>query len=122
MRAGQMRNVAAMTLQTDKRALKAMAENRAIIDDGGSQDVCAVYARGDRRCRPMGWLTRTDLDVLYQHGHLKRVRKGYEFRYAAERALLEGRWSLSADIHMKNVTDETVYVPSGVCAPCAVRR
>lgn len=103
-----------MTIKTDIHSLKAMAEQYAIIDDGGSSDVCAVYADGDRRRRPMAWLPRADLDVLYQHGHLKRVRKGYAFSHAAERAFIEGRWSLSPDMHMKNISYERVYVPSGV--------
>ena len=103
-----------MTLQTELQILKSMAEHYAIIDDGGSKDVCAVYARGDRRCRPMGWVPRIDVDALYQHGHLKRARKGYAFSYAAERALIEGRWSLTPDVHIKDMSDELAYVPSGV--------
>ena len=103
-----------MTFQTDLKILKAMAETYAIIDDGSGKDVCAVYAGGDRRRRPMGWLPRTDVDTLFQHGHIKRIRKGYAFSYAAERALIEERWSLNAEIHMENMSDELTYVPSGV--------
>jgi len=69
-----------MTLQTDLRVLKSMAEQYAIIDDKTGKDLCAVYARGDRRCRPMGWLPINDVDALYQNGHLKLIRKGYAFR------------------------------------------
>lgn len=102
------------TLHTDQHFLKTMAEAYAVIDASDGRDLCAVYAQGDRRRRPMAWLPKADFDALYQNGHLKPVRKGYAFTYAAERKLIEGGWSLSADIHVKHMSDETIYVPGGV--------
>ena len=103
-----------MSLQTDVHVLKSMAEQYAIIDDKTGKDLCAVYARGDRRCRPMGWMPASDLDRLYQNWHLKRIRKGYGFSYAAERKLIEGGWSLSPDAHINDLTEEMSYVPGHV--------
>ena len=103
-----------MSLQTDIRALKSMAEQYAIIDDKTGKDLCPIYPHGDRRRRPMGWMPTTDLHMLYQHGHLKRIRKGYAFTYAAERSLIEERWRLSADIHVSEGEEKTTYVPAAV--------
>lgn len=103
-----------MTLQTDILFLKSMAEQYAIIDSQPGKDLCAVYPRGDRRRRPMGWMPTSDLGILYQHGHVKQIRKGYAFTYAAERSLIEGRWALSSDCHITEGEEKTTYVPAAV--------
>jgi len=101
-------------LTTELSFLKSAAQSYAVIDNTRSANLFAVYARGDRRRRPMGWMSNNDVNVLYQYGHLKRIKKGLTFTYNAERALLEDRWCLdvkSGQIHDK---DKIVYVPSGL--------
>jgi len=101
-------------LHVDLSFLKSAAQSYAVIDDRKAADLCAVFARGDRRRRPMGWMRRADVQTLYQNGHLQRGSKGLTFTYPAERALIEDRWVLNA--HMPSMDDEekTLYVPSGV--------
>lgn len=101
-------------LRADVNFLKSAAQSYAVIDDKRTVGLCAVYARGDRRCRPMGWISQADVSALYQHGHLKPIKKGLAFTYTAERALLENRWRLSADAVRGHDEDQEVYVPSGV--------
>lgn len=101
-------------LETDIGFLKSAAHKYAVIDNRQGADLCAVFAGADRRRRPMGWMQKSDVETLYQLGHLKAVRKGYAFTYAAERALIEERWSLAPDLTLTEGEEKTAYVPSGV--------
>jgi hypothetical protein len=102
------------SLTVDLSLLKSVAQSYAVIDNSKAADLCAIFAQGDRRRRPMGWMRRSDVETLYQYGHLKPVRKGVAFTYAAERALIENRWALRPDIGLNEGEDQVVYVPSAV--------
>ncbi len=101
-------------LSADVSFLKTAAASYAVIDNSKPVDLCAVYAQGDRRRRPLGWMQKADVNALYENGHLKPCRKGLVFTYAAERALIEDRWCLRPDLAVIEGDEKTVYVPSGV--------
>jgi len=107
-------NPSKVNFSVDIGFLKLAAQSYAVIDDSKGVDVCAVFARGDRRCRPLGWMQKTDVQALYQHGHLKRTAKGLSFTYAAERALINDQWDLRPDLSLSEGVEKTVYIPSGV--------
>lgn len=98
----------------DNAFLKSAAQSYAVIDDSKAVDLCAVFAQGDRRRRPIGWIRKVDVKALHENGHLKRGRKGLMFTYAAERALIEDRWVLRPGLDINEGDEQVVYVPSGV--------
>ncbi|MEP6342504.1 MAG: DUF6456 domain-containing protein [Maricaulaceae bacterium] len=111
---GHLADFNTQILKIDISALKALAQSYAIIDSVPTSDLSPAYAAGDRRRRPMIWIDSQDVQNLYQNGHLKKVNKGYAFTYVAERALIEGRWSLMDDGKFKEGETREVYIPQGV--------
>jgi len=94
--------------------LLAIAKQQGLIDDRYQRDIYPVYAYGDRRRRPIVWISRLDVDRLYASGQLKRVSRGLSLKYDIERRILKGDYLSTKYKHPSDGEDKCLYVPAGV--------
>lgn len=88
-----------------------MAENDAVIYKTTSASAYPAYAYGDRRKRPLRWVSQESFQQLTSFGGLKSAEKGFRISNSFARRLKSG--GLHAFQH-RVIEEREVYIDGGV--------
>lgn len=61
----------------DMRIVRRIMAHNGLVDSETRSDACKVFPNGDRRKRPVFWLTNKEVRRLLAAGALKLTAKGY---------------------------------------------
>jgi len=103
------------------RILKLMLSKRGvIIATGVRSDVLAIVPRGDKRCRPVGWIQVETLANLLAHGSVVKKGETYildvGFRHREMTAKTHGNSDAFANQH-RRIEARDIYHPDGIKRP-----
>lgn len=106
------------------KILKLMvAKQGEIIMQTNGQNGFAIHPRGDKRCRPVGWLDSELLDQMLAGGVVLKQRKSYilapSYKRRTEAAKANGRGDAFANQH-RQLEARNIYHPDGIKRPVRV--
>lgn len=101
----------------DRQLAEKLACKNAVIIKSAQGDAYPAYAYGDRRKRPLRWVSRESFQQLTSFGGLQSTEQGFRVSESFARRLKSG--GTHAGQH-RNMEERELYVPGGVKRP--VRR
>lgn len=101
----------------DRQLAENLAQKSAVIIKSAQGDAYPAYANGDRRKRPLRWVSRESFQQLTSFGGLQSTEEGYRVSESFARRLKSG--GTHAGQH-RNMEERELYIPGGVKRP--VRR
>jgi len=96
----------------DMRIIRRIMEHKGLIDEQVSSDARKVFPNGDRRKRPVFWLTDKEVRRLISEHALKKTAKGYVIAPQLARKIRLG--SEQCITKSQNYQEQDVFVPAGV--------
>jgi hypothetical protein len=102
---------------TDHQLARDLADHRAIIVKEDRADAYPAYAYGDRRKRPLRWVSDASFRNLNSFGGLEAGPRGYGVTESFARRLKAG----DAHAHQhRNIEEREIYIDSGVKRPVRI--
>ena len=98
----------------DHHLAQDLAANHAVIIRGERADAYPAYAKGDRRKRPMRWVTEASFQKLTSFGGLQATGPGYCVTESFARRLKSG--DSHAGQH-REIEEREIYIEGGVRRP-----
>lgn len=102
----------------DMRIIHRIMEHKGLVDAKAQTDARKVFPNGDRRKRPVFWLTDKEVRRLISKDALKRTAKGYVIMPALARSIRLGK-VVGTSPHQK-LEMQDVYIPEGVMRKASV--
>jgi len=100
-----------------------LAKQGEIIAQGTGANDYAIHPRGDKRCRPVGWLDSELLSEMLTRGVVVKQRKSYILAPSCKRRMeaanTNGRGEAFANQH-RQLEARTIYHPDGIKRPARV--
>lgn len=105
-----------MLLLSDNHLAQRLAEHQALIIKSSS-DAFPAYPRGDRRKRPICWVSQDSFKALSSFGILERQEKGYSIVSSfSKRCQAHENF---ANQH-RDIEERDLFLPSGVKRPARI--
>ncbi len=98
--------------EMDMRIIRRIMEYKGLVDADTRSDACKVFPNGDRRKRPVFWLTDKEVRWLISEDALKRTAKGYIVTPSLARRIRLGKDGALGQ--HQNCQEQDIYIPEGV--------
>ncbi|WP_026941689.1 DUF6456 domain-containing protein [Hellea balneolensis] len=95
----------------DRKLAENLAYKNAVIIKSAQGDAYPAYAYGDRRKRPLRWISRESFQQLTSFGGLQSTDQGYRVSESFARRLKSGG---AHSAQHRDMEERELYVPSGV--------
>jgi len=102
---------------SDHQLARDLADHQAIIIKSNSADAYPAYANGDRRKRPVRWVSDESFRALTSLGELQAGPRGYCVTESFIRRLNAGDTHAGQHRHME---ERDIYIDSGVKRPVRI--
>jgi len=102
---------------SDRHLAANLAEKSAVIVKSGGGDAYPAYAYGDRRKRPLRWVSRESFQQLTSFGGLQSTELGYRVTESFARRLKSGG---DHSRQHRDMEERELYVPGGVKRAAAI--
>jgi len=96
----------------DMRIIHRIMEHKGLVDGATRSDARKVFPNGDRRKRPVFWLTDKEVRRLMSEDALKKTPKGYVITPSLARRIRLGKDGAYGQ--HQDCTPQDIYIPAGV--------
>jgi len=102
---------------SDRHLARLLADKDAVIVKMGKGDAYPAYALGDRRTRPLRWVSRESFQSLTSFGGLQSTTHGFRVSESFARRLKTGG---AHAVQHRDMEERDIYIESGVRRPVNV--
>ena len=102
----------------DMRIIHRIMEHKGLVDADTRSDARKVFPNGDRRKRPVFWLTDTEVRRLISEDALKRTSKGYVVLPSLARRIRLGKDGAFGQ--HQELAEKDIYIPAGVVRQASI--
>jgi len=102
---------------SDRHLARLLADKDAVIVKMGQGDAYPAYALGDRRTRPLRWVSRESFQCLTSFGGLQSTTHGFRVSESFARRLKTGG---AHAVQHRDMEERDIYIESGVRRPVNV--